>query len=70
MFNSSRASANSIINRVMSNANGIGISKSKSRDKSDIRGENGHKVSDKAHSIKRSSKYEKYYNSIHKLCKR
>lgn len=52
MFNSSRASANSIINRVMSNANGIGISKSKSRDKSDIRAENGHKVSDKAHSIK------------------
>jgi len=52
MFNSSRASANSIINRVMSNANGIGESKSQSRNISDIRGENGHKVSDKAHSIK------------------
>ena len=52
MFNSSRASANSIINRVMSNANGIGQSKSQSRNSSNIRGENGHKVSDKAHSIK------------------
>ena len=52
MFNVSRANAKSIINRVMSNANGIGISKSKTRDKSDIRAENGHKVSDKAHSIK------------------
>lgn len=52
MFNASRASANSIINRVMSNANGINISKSLSREQSDKVGANGHKVSDKAHSIK------------------
>ncbi len=52
MFNSNRASANSIINKVMSNANGIGQSKSLLRERSDTAGENGHKVSDKAHSIK------------------
>ncbi len=52
MFNASRASANSIINRVMSNANGIGQSKSEARASSGIKGANGHNVSDKAHSIK------------------
>lgn len=52
MFNANRASANSIINRVMSNANGINVSKSLSRERSDKIGANGHKVSDKAHSIK------------------
>ena len=52
MFNSNRASANSIINRVMSNANGIGQSKVISKTNSNILGENGQKVSDKAHSIK------------------
>ena len=52
MFNANRASANSIINRVMSNANGIGQSKTESRNSSNLTGANGHKVSDKAHSIK------------------
>jgi hypothetical protein len=52
MFNASRASANSIINRVMSNANGIGQSKSEARANSGLKGANGHNVSDKAHSIK------------------
>jgi hypothetical protein len=52
MFNVNRASPNSIINRVMSNANGIGISKSEQRNISNIVGENGHKVSDLAHSVK------------------
>ena len=52
MFNAMRASGNSIINRVMSNANGIGESKREARANSQIKGENGHKVSDKAHSIK------------------
>ncbi|UCN01155.1 hypothetical protein LCX93_04375 [Sulfurimonas sp. SWIR-19] len=36
----------------MSNANGIGQSKAETRNNSNIRGENGHAVSDKAHSIK------------------
>ncbi len=52
MFNAKRASANSIINKVMSNANGIGQSKVEARNASNTTGENGHKVSDKAHSIK------------------
>lgn len=52
MFNANRATANSIINRVMSSANGIGTSKSEARQNSDVRGENNHKVSTKAHSIK------------------
>lgn len=52
MFNARRASANAIINRVMSNANGIGRSKTEARNNSNITAENGHKVSDKAHSIK------------------
>lgn len=52
MFNAKRASANAIINRVMSNANGIKQSKVQSRNNNTTRAENGHKVSDKAHSIK------------------
>jgi len=52
MFNAKRASANAIINRVMSNANGINQSKVEARNSSNQIGENGHKVSDKAHSIK------------------
>ena len=52
MFSVKRASANAIIKRVMSNAQGIGQSKSQARNTSNIIGENGHKVSDKAHSIK------------------
>lgn len=36
----------------MSNANGIGISKTERRNQSNITAENGHKVTDKAHSIK------------------
>jgi len=52
MFNAKRASANAIINRVMSNVNGIGQSKTEARNNSGKFGENGHKVSDKAHSIK------------------
>ncbi len=52
MFNANRASANSIINRVLSNANGIGISKTETRANSGLTGQNGHKITDKAHSIK------------------
>jgi len=52
MFNAQRASANAIINRVMSNANGVNQSKTEARNNSNQIGENGHKVSDKAHSIK------------------
>ena len=51
-FNVNRASANSIINRVLSNANGIGISKSQQRIESGLKGQNGHRITDKAHSIK------------------
>ena len=51
-YNADRATANSIINRTLSNANGIGSSKSYSRSNSDYKGENGHKISDKVHSIK------------------
>lgn len=51
-FNASRASANSIINRVLSNANGIGISKTETRANSGLVGQNGHRITDKAHSIK------------------
>jgi len=52
MFNANRATVNSIINRVMSNANGIGTSKAEARANSDTKGANGHKVSTQAHSIK------------------
>ncbi|MDY0194310.1 MAG: integrase domain-containing protein [Aliarcobacter butzleri] len=52
MFNAKRASANSVINRVLSNANGVGTSKSQARNNSGLKGQNGHKISDKAHSIK------------------
>ncbi len=72
MFNAMRASANSIINRVMSNANGIGESKREARAKSQIKGENGHKVSDKAHSIKEvqnlRSTTTQYINYIKENC--
>ena len=51
-FNASRASANSIINRVLSNANGIGISKAAQRAESGLKGQNGHRITDKSHSIK------------------
>ena len=51
-YNVKRANAKSIINRVMSNANGINTSKIKARANSDVYGENGHKVSTKTHSIK------------------
>jgi len=46
-----RASANAIINKIMSNANGIGESKSRAKQESHARGQNGHKISSKAHSI-------------------
>lgn len=52
MFNANRATANSIITRVMSNAKGIGTSKAETRANSSTKGENGHKVSTQAHSIK------------------
>ena len=52
MFNAKRASANSIINRVLSNANGIGVSKATQRAESGLKGQNGHNITDKAHSIK------------------
>lgn len=47
-----RASANAVIKAVMSQATAIGESKSKARAESTIKGQNGHKVSSKAHSIK------------------
>ncbi len=72
MFNAMRASGNSIINRVMSNANGIGESKREARVNSKIKGENGHKVSDKAHSIKEvqnmRSTTTQYINYIKENC--
>jgi hypothetical protein len=46
-----RASSNSVIKAIMSNANGIGQSKSESRSTSGLKGQNGHDISSKAHSI-------------------
>lgn len=46
-----RASAAAVIKAVMSNANGIGISKRESRNNSGVVGQNGHNISTKAHSI-------------------
>jgi len=46
-----RASANAIINKVMSNAKGIGESKSRAKSESNITGQNGQNISSKAHSI-------------------
>jgi hypothetical protein len=72
MFNANRATANSIINRVMSNANGIGESKREARTNSQTKGENGHKVSTKAHSIKEvqnlRSVTTQYINYIKENC--
>lgn len=48
----SRASANSVIRAIMSNANGIGVSKVAARNNSDIKGNNGKNISSMAHSIK------------------
>jgi len=47
-----RASANSVIKAIMKQANGIGESKSKARAVSEVKGQSGHTVSTKAHSIK------------------
>lgn len=47
-----RASANAVIKAVMKSANGIGESKSKARVESGVKGQSGHTVSTKAHSIK------------------
>jgi len=47
-----RASAKAVINQIMSQANGIGSSKTEARNQSNILGQNGQKVSSKAHSIK------------------
>ncbi|MBD3829143.1 MAG: site-specific integrase [Arcobacter sp.] len=47
-----RASSNAVIKQVMKQANGIGTSKTLSKNNSDIIGQNGHSVSSKAHSIK------------------
>lgn len=46
-----RASKNAIIKAVMNNANGIGQSKTQARANSDLKGQNGHNISIKAHSI-------------------
>lgn len=46
-----RASANAIINKIMSNAKGIGESKSRAKQESNIKGQNGQNISSKAHSI-------------------
>lgn len=47
-----RTSANAVIKAVMSNANGIRESKSRERASSQLKGQNGHSISAKAHSIK------------------
>lgn len=47
-----RASAAAVINQIMSQANGIGSSKSEAKQQSALLGQNGQKVSSKAHSIK------------------
>jgi len=47
-----RASATAVINQIMSQANGIGSSKTEARNQSNILGQNGQAVSTKAHSIK------------------
>lgn len=46
-----RASANAVIKAVMSNANGIGQSKTNARATSGVKGQNGQNISTKAHSI-------------------
>ncbi len=46
-----RASANAVINAIMSKSNGIGTSKTEARNSSNLKGQNGHKISSKAHSI-------------------
>lgn len=46
-----RSSGNHIISEVMKNANGIGQSKATARAASGVKGQNGHNVSTKAHSI-------------------
>jgi site-specific recombinase XerD len=48
----SRASAKAVINQIMSQANGIGTSKTQAKIQSNTIGQNGQKVSQKAHSIK------------------
>lgn len=47
-----RASANAVIKAVMKQASGIGESKSKAKAESAVRGQSGHSISTKAHSIK------------------
>lgn len=46
-----RASAGAVLKALMSNANGIGTSKTESRNNSGVVGQNGHNISTKAHSI-------------------
>ncbi|TLS73256.1 hypothetical protein FE246_01860 [Aliarcobacter thereius] len=46
-----RASANAVINAIMSKSNGIGTSKIEAKNSSNLKGQNGHKISSKAHSI-------------------
>jgi len=46
-----RASVNAVVNRVMSNANGIGESKTEAKANSDIKGLNGQDISIKNHSV-------------------
>ena len=46
-----RASVNAIINKVMSNANGIGESKARAKAESQTKGQNGQAISTKNHSI-------------------
>ncbi|HID93806.1 MAG TPA: hypothetical protein EYP60_06885 [bacterium (Candidatus Stahlbacteria)] len=47
-----RASAKAVINQVLSQANGIGSSKTEAKRQSTLLGQNGQKVSSKAHSVK------------------
>jgi len=47
-----RASAKAVINQIMSQANGIGSSKTEAKSQSTLLGQNGQKISSKAHSIK------------------
>ncbi len=47
-----RASANAVINKIMSHSKGIGESKAEAKSRSEVISSNGHKISTKIHSLK------------------
>ena len=51
MLLNNRASVNAVVNRVMSQADGVGTSKSQAKANSEKQGQNGQNISTKAHSI-------------------